>query len=91
MYANKRITCYYNVFEYPFDIIFIDNPINNFDTSLLSQLNSNLGKIIMIKKNKDYLSHAIKITKNNENLCEEYLFDIFSSFELYEQKKGFEF
>ena len=45
----------------------------------------------MIKKEDNYLSKAIKITKNDNNLSEEYLFDVFSKYELYKEKKGFVF
>ena len=45
----------------------------------------------MIKKVNNNLSQAIKITKNKDRLSTEYLFDVFSKYELYEDKKGFEF
>lgn len=77
--------------ESPFDRIFIDEPIKEFNRSLLNQLDANLGKLIMIKKNKDYLSKAIKITKNYENYSEEFLFDVFSKFELYKEDERFVF
>ena len=45
----------------------------------------------MIEKNQDNLSKAIKITKNNNNFSKEFLFDVFSTYELYEEKEGFIF
>ena len=43
------------------------------------------------KKQKDNLSKAIKITKNKNNFSSEYLFDVFSNYELYRTEKGFKF
>ncbi len=45
----------------------------------------------MIKKDYNHLSKAIKITKNGKNLNQEYLFDVFSNYELYEEKEEFKF
>ena len=75
----------------PFDRIFIDCPINRINEKLIDQLSDNLGQIIMIEKNQDNLSKAIKITKNRNNLSKEFLFDVFSNYALYEEKKGFVF
>ena len=75
----------------PYDRIIIDTPIKNIDNSILDQLNENSGKLIMIKKDYSHLSKAIKITKNGKNLNQEYLFDVFSNYELYEEKEGFKF
>ena len=75
----------------PYDRIFIDSPIKDIDQILMDQLNINFGKIIMIKKVNNYLSQAILITNNKNNISHEYLFDVFSSYELYEDKKGFIF
>ena len=77
--------------ESPFDIIFIDSPIKKIENTILDQLNNNSGKLIMIEKNSKYLSRAIKITKNNNNYNQEYLFDVFSSLELYKEKESFVF
>ena len=77
--------------EAPFDIIFIDNPIKKIDDSLLIQLNDNLGKIIMIQKDINLLNQAFKITKNKSNFSKEYLFDVFTKYELYEESEGFVF
>ena len=77
--------------NYAFDRIFIDTPIRKLDDKIIGQLSGNLGKIIMIKKENEELSKAIKITKNIENLSSEYLFDVFSKFELYQNKEEFEF
>ena len=77
--------------EAPFDRIFIDNPIKKIDDSLLKQLNDNLGKIIMIQKDINHLNQAFKITKNKSNFSKEYLFDVFTKYELYEESEGFVF
>jgi len=74
-----------------FDIIFIDSPIKSINDLLLQQSKENLGKIIMIEKINNYLSHAVKITKNKNKFSKEYLFDVFSSLELYKEKDLFTF
>ena len=75
----------------PYDRIIIDSPIKNIRNNIFDQLSSNLGKVVMIKRENIYLSKAIKITKNNKNFSKEYLFDIFSKYDLIEENKGFEF
>ena len=77
--------------EAPFDKIFIDCPINGVNKKLLDQLNDNMGQMIMIEKNNENLSKAFKITKNNQNFSKEYLFDVFSTYELYKDKEEFVF
>ena len=77
--------------ESPFDRIFIDNPIKKIHDNLLKQLNDDLGKLIMIQKDSDQLNQAFKITKNKSNFSKEYLFDVFTKFELYEESEGFVF
>ena len=37
------------------------------------------------------LSKAIKITRNEDKFSKEYLFDVFSKYELYKEKKEFKF
>ena len=75
----------------PYDLIFIDNPIKKINDDILSQLNSNLGKIIMIQKENDYLNQAIKIVNNDNKFSTQYLFDVFSNYKLYEEKERFIF
>lgn len=76
----------------PFDRIIIDCPLSSkINQELFNQLSSDLGQIIMIEKKQDNLSKAIKITKNDVNYSKEFLFDVFSNFTLYEEKKGFAF
>ena len=75
----------------PFDRIFIDCPIVKVNKIILDQLSDNLGQIIMIEKKHENLNKAIKITKNNCGFSKEFLFDVFSNYELYEEKKGFVF
>ena len=77
--------------EAPFDRIFIDNPIKKIDDNLLKQLNNDLGKLIMIQKDINQLNQAFKITNNKNNFSKEYLFDVFTKYELYEEREGFVF
>ena len=64
-----------------------------FESKLLpkNQLSDDLGQMIMIKKINDNLSKAIKITKNNQNFSREFLFDVFSNYELFKEREGFVF
>ena len=75
----------------PYDRIFIDSPIKDIGNNIFDQLSSDLGKVIMIKRENIYLSKAIKITKNNKNFSNEYLFDIFSKYDLIDENEGFKF
>jgi len=75
----------------PYDVIFIDNPIEEISSSIKNQLNSNSGKIIMIVKTSNKLCKAFKLTKNNDNYTSEFLFDVFTEYELYKNIKGFIF
>ena len=77
--------------ESPYDTIFIDNPLDIVPIKIKQQVNKNLGKIIMIKKYRNHLSKAYKIIRNNNIYTEEYLFDVFSKFELFEKNKEFIF
>ena len=45
----------------------------------------------MIEKIQDNLCKAFKITKNNNNFSREFLFDVFSTYILYEEIEGFVF
>jgi len=77
--------------ESPYDLIFIDNPINHLKDMIKQQLNNELGKIIMIQKVASNLNHAYKIIKSQNNYTKEYLFDVFTKYELYEESEGFVF
>ena len=77
--------------ESPYDLIFIDSPINYLKDMIKQQLNSELGKIIMIQKVGNYLNQAYKIINNHNNYTKEYLFDVFTKYELYEESEGFVF
>ena len=77
--------------EAPYDRIIIDNPIKEINERVFNQLNENSGKILMIKKEKSNLNKAFKITKNKEKFSKEYLFDVFSEYQLFEDKEGFIF
>ena len=75
----------------PFDRIIIDTPIKEVSKKILNQLSPILGKIIMIKKITKDLGKAEKITMNNNNISNEFLFDVFSKYELYSEVEEFIF
>ena len=77
--------------ESPYDLIFIDSPIKYLKDMIKHQLNNELGKIIMIQKVGNYLNQAYKIINNHNNYTKEYLFDVFTKYELYEESEGFVF
>ena len=77
--------------ESPYDRIIIDNPIKKIDNIIYDQLSDQMGKIIMIEKIRDQLNQAYRITKNDGHLSKEYLFDVFSKYELYQNKDEFKF
>ena len=77
--------------ESPYDIIFIDNPIKKLPITIKNQLSKNLGKIIMIKKTSNDLCKAYRITNDYNNYISEYLFDVFTKYELYEKETEFVF
>ena len=45
----------------------------------------------MIQKVGNYLNHAYKIIKKHNSYSKEYLFDVFTNYELYEESEGFVF
>ncbi len=75
----------------PYDRIIIDNPIEKLNNIILNQLSEDSGKIIMIQKENNNLCKAIKITKNNKSFNKEFLFDVFTKYQLFEINKGFSF
>ena len=75
----------------PYDRIIIDLPINKVENKILDQLNPNLGTLLMIQKEKYDLNHAIKVTRDVNNYSKEYLFDVFSKYQLYKDIERFEF
>ncbi len=77
--------------ESPYNLIFIDNPIEKIPNEYIDQLNSNMGIIVMVEKINDELSKAYKIIKNKESMNKEYLFDVFTKYELFSSKKDFVF
>ena len=77
--------------ESPYDIIFIDNPIDKVPNSLKDQLSFQQGRIIMIEKTSDHLCKAYKIIKINNNYTKEYLFDVFTKYELFKNDTEFVF
>jgi len=77
--------------ESPYDIIFIDNPIKKLSSSIKDQLSSESGKIIMIKKINKYFCKAYRITKNKNIYKHEFLFDVFTKFNLYNFQTEFIF
>ena len=77
--------------ESPYDIIFIDNPISVVSNAVKSQVSPKSGKIIMIKKLNSFLCKAYKIINENNSYSNEYLFDVFSKYELYKNESKFIF
>ena len=77
--------------ESPYDVIFIDSPISLIPSSFKKQLCSNFGKMIIIKKASNLLCKAYRITKNHNHYSNEFLFDIFTKFELYKDESKFVF
>ena len=77
--------------ESPYDIIFIDNPIDKVPNSLKDQLSFQQGRMIMIEKTSDHLCKAYKIIKINNNYTKEYLFDVFTKYELFKNDTEFVF
>ena len=75
----------------PYEVIIIDCPLNELSKKIISQLNLNNGRLIYIKKQKDDLSKAYKLTKNNNLHTSEYLFDVFSLFEIDKAENKFIF
>ena len=77
--------------ESPYDIIFIDNPIWEVFDTIKKQVSPNLGRIIMIKKINPYLCKAYKITNNDNAYTNEFLFDVFTKYELFKNETKFIF
>ena len=77
--------------ESPYNLIFIDNPIEKIPNEYINQLNSNMGIIVMVEKINDELSKAYKIIKNKKSMNKEYLFYVFTKYELFSSKKDFVF
>ena len=77
--------------ESPYNLIFIDNPIEKIPNEYIDQLSSDMGIIVMIEKINDELSKAYKIIKNKKSMNKEYLFDVFTKYELFSSKKDFVF
>ena len=77
--------------ESPYDIIFIDNPIWEVLDIIKKQASPNSGKIIMIKKINSYLCKAYKITNNDNVYTCDFLFDVFTKYELYKNETKFVF
>ena len=77
--------------ESPYDIIFIDNPIWEVLDTIKKQVSPNSGRIIMIKKINPHLCKAHKITNNSNIYKNEFLFDVFTKYELYKNETKFVF
>jgi len=77
--------------ESPYNIIFIDNPIKEVSKNIKNQLSLKSGKIIMIKKIDTYLCKAYKITNNKNTYTKEFLFDVFTKYELFKNENKFVF
>jgi protein-L-isoaspartate O-methyltransferase len=77
--------------ESPYDIIFIDNPIREVLNTIKNQVSPKSGKIIMIEKINPYLCKAYKITNNDYTYTKDFLFDVFTKYELYKNETKFVF
>ena len=77
--------------ESPYDIIFIDTPIREVLNTIKNQVSSKSGKIIMIKKINPHLCKAYKITNNDNAYTSDFLFDVFTKYELYNIETKFVF
>ena len=77
--------------ESPYDIIFIDNPIWEMLDTIKKQVSPNSGRIIMIKTINPYLCKSYKITNINNIYTNEFLFDVFTKYELYKNETKFVF
>ena len=93
---NNIVICNYEfnkgyLNESPYDLIFIDNPIRKLPNLIKEQIKLNSGNLIMIEKINKYLCHAQKIYKNKNNFTNEYLFDVFTRYELYDHEMEFSF
>ena len=77
--------------ESPYDIIFIDTPIWKVLDTIKKQVSPNTGKIIMIKKINPFLCKAYKITNNDNAYTSDFLFDVFTKYELYNIETKFVF
>jgi len=77
--------------ESPYDIIFIDNPIREVLNTIKNQVSPKSGKIIMIEKINPYLCKAYKITNNDNIYTNDFLFDVFTKYELYKNETKFVF
>ena len=77
--------------ESPYDIIFIDNPIWEVLDTIKKQVSPNSGRIILIKKINPYLCKAYKITNNDNVYTSDFLFDVFTKYELYKNETKFVF
>ena len=64
---------------------------NNFPDEILEQLNLNDGRLVAIEKIDNDLGKGICITKDKNEYKKEKLFDSFSKFTLYQNKKDFIF
>lgn len=72
----------------PYDIIFIDNPIDEISIPIKNQIKPESGKIIMIKNINNFLCKAYKIINHNNEFTYKYLFDVFSKYRLYKNNKS---
>ena len=77
--------------ESPYDIIFIDNPIREVFDTIKNQVSPKSGKIIMIKKINSNLCKAYKITNNDNIYTNDFLFDVFTKYELFKHENKFVF
>jgi len=75
----------------PFDLIIIDGPVYEINSTLKNQLMNNGGRLIYIKKIYDNLGKAYKITRNEDLYSSEYLFDVMSTYQIQDKNEDFDF
>ena len=64
---------------------------NNLSNEIKNQVKNDYGKIIMIKRINKFLCKSYKVIRKNDEFTSEYLFDVFSDYDLYRDEKDFIF
>ena len=77
--------------EAPYDVIFIDNPIDEVSSIIKEQLSFESGNILLIKITSESFCKGFKITKNYNNYTKEFLFNAFSKYRLHNKEEKFIF
>ena len=75
----------------PYDYIIFDNPIDDISDTIKDQVSDKSGNILLIKRISKNLCKAYRINNNKNFFTEEYLFDVFTKFQLYNNENKFIF